>query len=431
MISSMYVVNVPWWGFSCFFIIGAFLVIFGVPFSVVELTAVSMIDVLSWLMIVLTLVICSLAILASKKIFFNGLFGEVYIFLVLWASLALIMTFSSPSMISLYWWFEASLVPLVFLIVGWGYQPERLTAVKYMVIYTLAGSLPFLVVILVMFKFVGSWVLWGGMKMTNWWWFMLAPFLVKLPLYGVHSWLPKAHVEAPVAGSMILAGLTLKMGGYGLIRVVSMFKSSMGLVEFFLCVMAIWGALISPLLCINQLDMKMLVAYSSVSHMGLVICGILTLSSWGFSGAVMMMVGHAFASSGLFFLVGVIFGWTGSRNFKVCKGILKVGVMEYFWGFVLLGVCMGMPFSIKLCGEVMLVSSCVQLGLMFCLVMVFMSILTAAYCFYFFGCLFHGGLSECVRVNENSLVDVFVLKVHALCAFLSVFLCDFFFFDGC
>lgn len=79
------------------------------------------------------------------------------------------MTFSSPRMIRLYWWFEASLVPLVFLIVGWGYQPERLTAVKYIVIYTLAGSLPFLVVILVMFKFVGSWVLWGGIKMTNWW----------------------------------------------------------------------------------------------------------------------------------------------------------------------------------------------------------------------------------------------------------------------
>lgn len=92
---------------------------------------------------------------------------------------------------------------------------------------------------------------------------------------------------------------------------------------------------------------------------------------------------------------------------------------------------MGMPFSINLCGEVMLVGSCVQLGLLFCLIMVLISVLTAAYCFYFFGCLFHGGLSECIRVNENRLVDVFVLITHVLCAFLRVFLCDFFFFDGC
>nr|ALJ11026.1 NADH dehydrogenase subunit 4 [Anadara vellicata] len=391
-----------------------------------------MIDLLSWVMIVLTLVICGLSVLASKKIFVGGLFGEKYIILVLSVALSLIMAFSSPSIIGLYWWFEASLVPMVFMIVGWGYQPERLMAVKYMIIYTMAGSLPFLAAILVLFfGCYSSWVLWNGFKVFSWWWLLLAPFLVKMPLYGVHSWLPKAHVEAPVAGSMILAGLTLKLGGYGMMRVVSLYKSGFGFFEFLLCVMAVWGTIITPLLCISQLDMKMLVAYSSVSHMGLVICGILSLSSWGWSGAVMMMVGHAFSSSGLFYLVGVIFNWSGSRSMKVCKGVLSINISLYFLGFILLGMCMGMPFSINLCGEVLLVGACVQLGLLFCVIMVLMSLLTAAYSLYFFGCLFHGQVSECVRVRDVEMLSVFVLLVHVVCAFLSIFLCDFFFLNGC
>nr|UAJ48179.1 NADH dehydrogenase subunit 4 [Tegillarca granosa] len=407
--------------------IGAFSLLFYVPSSVVSLTVFSMVDTLSWVMIVLTFVICGFSVLASKKVFMSGLSSNRYLFLMVSIVLTLVMAFSSPSMIGLYWWFEASLIPMVFLIVGWGYQPERLNAVKYMMIYTMAGSLPFLAAILVLFNCAGSWVLWGSYKLESWWWVILAPFLVKMPLYGVHSWLPKAHVEAPVAGSMILAGLTLKLGGYGMMRMVSVLKSGLGFYEFLLCVMAVWGAVIAPLLCMSQLDMKMLVAYSSVSHMGLVVCGILSLSSWGWGGAIMMMVGHAFASSGLFYLVGVIFNWSNTRSMKVCKGILSVNPVLYFWGFVLLGACMGMPFSINLCGEVLLMGVCAQMGLFFCLVMVVLSVLTVAYSLYFFGCLFHGRVSECVRVQDIEMVSVFILVGHVMCSFLSVFLCDFFF----
>nr|QDH82317.1 NADH dehydrogenase subunit 4 [Anadara consociata] len=400
------------------------------PLSVVSLTVFSMMDMLSWVMIVLTFIICGFSVLASKKVFVEGLSGERYIFLMISVVLTLVMAFSSPSMIGLYWWFEASLIPMVFIIVGWGYQPERLMAVKYMMIYTMAGSLPFLAAILILFYFSGGWVLWGSYKLLSWWWLVLAPFLVKMPLYGVHSWLPKAHVEAPVAGSMVLAGLTLKLGGYGMMRVVSVFKSGFGFYEFLVCVMAIWGAVIAPLLCLGQVDMKMLVAYSSISHMGLVICGILSLSSWGWSGALMMMVGHAFASSGLFYLVGVVFDWSNSRSMKVCKGVLSMNPNIYLWGFILLGVCMGMPFSINLCGEVLLVGVCVQMGLFFCVIMVVLSVLTVGYSLYFFGCLFHGRVSECLRVCDIEMLSVFILVGHVVCAFLSVFLCDFFFLSG-
>jgi len=110
---------------------------------------------------------------------------------------------------------------------------------------------------------------------------LLGPFLVKIPLYRVHRWLPKAHVEAPVAGSMVLAGLTLKLGGYGMVRVLSIFKSRLESVEFVLSIVAIWGALVARLVCLCQLDIKRLVAYSSVSHIGLVIVGVLSVSVWG------------------------------------------------------------------------------------------------------------------------------------------------------
>nr|QDP14172.1 NADH dehydrogenase subunit 4 [Anadara antiquata] len=427
--SALLIINIPWWGYACLMIVGAFLIILNVPASVIELASISMVDVLSWLMVILTLLICSLSILGSKKIFFSGMSGESYLLLMIMVATSLIMAFLSPTIISFYWWFEASLIPMVCLIVGWGYQPERLMAAKYMVLYTLAGSLPFLsLVLVVFFKWTGSWVMWGSFKMDEWWWVLLAPFLVKMPLYGVHSWLPKAHVEAPVAGSMILAGLTLKLGGYGMMRVVSMFKSGFGFFEFLFSIMAIWGTIITPLLCITQSDMKILVAYSSISHMGLVICGILSLSSWGWSGAVMMMIGHAFASSGLFYLVGVIFGWTGTRSMKVCKGVLSIKPHLYFWGFLILCVSMGAPLSINLCGEILLVGACGQLGLMFCVVMVGMSLLTVAYSLYFFGCLFHGSVSECVRLHEDDMLSVFVLGFHVVCAFMGVFLCDFFFF---
>ena len=99
----------------------------------------------------------------------------------------------------------------------------------------------------------------------------------------------------------------------------------------------------------------------------------------------------------------------------------------YFWGFILLGVCIGIPFSINLCGEVLLIGACIQIGLFFCLVMVIYSVFTVAYSLYFFGCLFHGRVSECIRVYDIEMVSVFIVVGHVVCAFLRVFLCDFFF----
>nr|YP_010401069.1 NADH dehydrogenase subunit 4 [Barbatia decussata]UQT66002.1 NADH dehydrogenase subunit 4 [Barbatia decussata] len=406
-----------WWVAS----IGlGFLSVFGVSCKVVGIGCGleggwKMFDHLSWMMVELCLIICGLCMIGASKVVQYHNFSGFYSCLIVMAALFLMLAFSSESLLWFYWWFECSLVPVVCMILGWGSQAERAQAVKYMVLYTLLGSLPFLGGVIYSYKNLCSWVMWGlhGFIGGVWWLVLLAPFLVKVPLYGVHSWLPKAHVEAPVEGSMILAGLTLKLGGYGMIRVLKCFMGSLALVEWVVIVMAIWGSFVCCLVCLRQMDMKSLVAYSSVCHMGLVVGGVLTSSGWGVGGSVMMMVGHAFSSSGLFFLVGVIYSVVGSRSLKVCKGVLVLSPSVYMLGFLLLGAGMSMPPSLNLCGEVLLVGSIVQLSVVWWVLIAVISVLTVGYSLYFFSVLFHGSPSEMFgsleSVNYSSML---VMGLH-------------------
>nr|YP_009440559.1 NADH dehydrogenase subunit 4 [Comephorus dybowskii]ATG87467.1 NADH dehydrogenase subunit 4 [Comephorus dybowskii] len=326
-------------------------------------------DSLSTPLLVLTCWLLPLMILASQNHTASEPLNRQRMYLTLLTSLQifLILAFGATEIIMFYVMFEATLIPTLILITRWGNQTERLNAGVYFLFYTLAGSLPLLVALLLLQNSTGTLSLLtiqysDPVELSSyahklWWAGCLLAFLVKMPLYGVHLWLPKAHVEAPIAGSMILAAVLLKLGGYGMMRMVVMLEPLTKELSYPFIVFALWGVIMTGSICLRQTDLKSLIAYSSVSHMGLVVGGILIQTPWGFSGALILMIAHGLASSALFCLANTSYERTHSRTMLLARGLQMVLPLMTAWWFIASLANLALPPLPNLMGELMIITS--------------------------------------------------------------------------
>uniref|UniRef100_A0A1P8NMP1 NADH-ubiquinone oxidoreductase chain 4 n=1 Tax=Podagrica fuscicornis TaxID=1425595 RepID=A0A1P8NMP1_9CUCU len=353
-------------------------------------------DLLSFSLILLSFWICSLMILSSSKILKLKNYFQFFLFIIIILMVSLYLTFSSMNLFIFYMFFEVSLIPTLILIIGWGYQPERLEAGIYLFFYTLLMSLPMMVMIFYIYYNYKT-LSFQFMKMNFHSLFMYLlinmVFFVKIPMYYLHLWLPKAHVEAPVSGSMILAGIMLKLGGYGLLRLMNLFQLTLLNMNLMILTISLVGGVFVSLICLRQSDMKSLIAYSSVSHMALVLAGIMSLNNWGLKGALIMMLAHGLCSSGLFCLANIMYERLMSRSLYLNKGLMNLlPLFSLFW-FLLLSSNMAAPFSLNLFGEIMLINSLVGIFKFNMILLSFLSFLSAAYSLFLYSYSQHGAFS--------------------------------------
>nr|ASL05688.1 NADH dehydrogenase subunit 4 [Monochamus sutor] len=351
------------------------------------------VDLLSFTLILLSFWICSLMILSSEKIFKLNNFSNLFLFIMINLMLALYLAFSSMNLFIFYLFFEISLIPTLILIIGWGYQPERIEAGIYLLFYTLMVSLPMMISIFYYYeKFFSLDFYFMTNNLSNLFMYLCMNFVffVKMPMFFVHLWLPKAHVEAPVSGSMILAGIMLKLGGYGLMRVMNLFLTIGMKFNFIFIIISLMGGFFVSLMCLRQSDIKSLIAYSSVAHMGLVLGGIMTLNIWGFWGSLIMMLAHGLCSSGLFCLANMSYERMLSRSLYLNKGLINIFPSLSLWWFLFSSSNMAAPPSLNLLGEIMLINSLVSFSSIFMIFLSFISFFSAAYSLFLYAFSQHG-----------------------------------------
>nr|AWB99429.1 NADH dehydrogenase subunit 4 [Anopheles homunculus] len=377
-------------------------------------------DMISYGLILLSFWICGLMLMASEKIYLLNNYKNLFLFMLMMLLTMLVLTFSSMSMFMFYLFFEASLIPTLFLILGWGYQPERLQAGIYLLFYTLLASLPLLIGIfyILNFNYTLSFNLLINISFLNMnllYMCLIFAFLIKMPMFLVHLWLPKAHVEAPVSGSMILAGVLLKLGGYGLLRMFSLLQISGVKYNYWFISISLVGGVLISLICLRQTDLKALIAYSSVAHMGIVLSGLLTLTYWGLTGSYALMIAHGLCSSGLFCLANISYERMGSRSLLINKGLLNFMPSLSLWWFLLCSGNMAAPPTLNLLGEISLLNSIVSWSWITMIMLSFLSFFSAAYSLYLFAYSQHGKIySGNFFFSVGNVREFLLLSLHWL-----------------
>lgn len=287
--------------------------------------------------------------------------------LLIFIDFLLIFIFISFDLSLFYIFFELILIPIFMIIIIWGSRLEKFKAAYYLFFYTLIGSLIMLLSFFYIYNEIGS---------TSWYYLniiklnkslvicisIIISMAIKIPILPFHIWLPQAHVEAPISGSILLAGILLKIGCYGLIRFcVLLFYEDIIIIKPILIILSFTAIIYGSMITIRQVDLKKLVAYSSISHMGFINLGLLSNTYIGITGSIIIMISHGFISSSLFIIVTSLYDKYHTRLIRYYKGIIIHMPLISFLFLILLVINLAFPFTINFWGEILIFKSIIYL----------------------------------------------------------------------
>nr|YP_010890068.1 NADH dehydrogenase subunit 4 [Praya dubia]WJJ70092.1 NADH dehydrogenase subunit 4 [Praya dubia] len=357
------------------------------------------IDGLSLFFIGLSIILIPICILVSWeniKKFNKEFLLSLYLILLL-----LIGVFTVMDLLWFYILFETILLPMFFLIGIWGSREEKVKAAFYFFFYTLIGSLFMLISIFKIFYIFGTtnYIYLLNIEISPYlqFWFFLGfsiSLSIKIPMIPFHIWLPKAHVEAPLAGSVLLAGILLKLGGYGFLRFVfPLFPIASEYFSPFIIIVSLIAIIYGGLTTCRQNDMKRLIAYSSVSHMGLVTLSIFAHSIEGFIASIFMMMAHGLISSGLFMSSGLLYDRYHSRIIKYYKGLTITMPLLSFLTFILILSNIGFPLTFNFISEFLSILTAFSYSSIIGILVCGGVFISSVYSFYFYNRLYFGVLN--------------------------------------
>nr|UTN43055.1 NADH dehydrogenase subunit 4 [Goniodes ortygis] len=319
-----------------------------------------MIDEVSFLLSVLSILLficvsvvsmCSNPSNLKSKIIYSSVIFSIGFFLV-------------KNLLLFFLLFEMSIIPVFVLILMYGTQPERLKASLYMLMFTFISSSPLLMIIIIWIFNQGTYSLFyfsQSIPMSEMFVvFLFVAFLVKSPIYLFHSWLPKAHVEAPIEGSMILAGLMLKVGIFGIIRMMNLLNYMSGKVSDLIFSVSLVGGVMSFIIALSSDDLKMRVAFSSISHMNMCLASIMVGKILSLESGVLVMMAHGLSSPLLFLIVTMVYNYSGSRSLILSKGSMINFPLFNFMSFIGWSLNICAPPSLSFMGELGMISSIIS-----------------------------------------------------------------------